>query len=63
MDGRWSRQILDWEPGVKFNRDPGRPRTRWTDSIEQYAGGDWKTVAQDEDLWATLEPGFVQHLS
>ena len=30
-DGRWAKQVLDWQPAG--NRNVGRPVTRWTDSL------------------------------
>ena len=48
-DDRWSKRLLAWQPfGV---RAVGRPCTRWSDCIEQIAGGGWLTQAEDAELW------------
>ena len=57
-DERWSAKVLDWSPAV--GRSRGRPRLRWTDQLEMYAGGDWKAHAEDADRWCLLEEGFVK---
>ena len=56
-DRKWSKIILDWRPASQ--RDRQRPLTRWSDSISNFAGGDWQASALDEGLWASLEEGFV----
>ena len=61
-DNRWCHKVLRWMPQAKYSRDPGRPRTRWSDSIEKMAGGNWMEVASDQNLWASLEDGFVYKL-
>ena len=49
-DDRWSKLLLAWKPqGV---RSAGRPCTRWSDCIEQLAGGGWLSLAEDANLWA-----------
>ena len=60
-DDRWSRRILDWTPHCGNGRGRGRPRTRWSDHLEKYAGGGWKETARDEGLWKILEEGYVLH--
>ena len=60
-DKRWSRLILDWSPYYGMGRSRGHPATRWTDQLEKFAGGEWMDIAADEELWASLEQGFVTH--
>ena len=57
-DGRWSQKALQWKP-IGYGRNPGRPRTRWTDEIDRFAGGDWMQIALDEDQWDLLQDFFV----
>ena len=59
---RRSKQILSWTPTYGSGRFPGRLSTRWSIDLEAVAGGDWETVAQNEDLWRSLEEGFSQSL-
>ena len=48
-DERWSKRMLAWQPhGIRL---VGRPCTRWSDCIEQLAGGGWLTLAEDANLW------------
>ena len=42
-----------------MGRRPGRPCTRWSDSIKAIAGTDWCETARDELLWAALEESYV----
>ena len=58
-DSRWSQRILAWEPAAGEGRGRGRPRMRWSDHLQNYAGGDWQNVASDEVLWSLSEEGFV----
>ena len=58
-DGRWSGKALIWTPVLEGWRAPGRPRLRWSDSIERFAGGGWVNLAKDKELWAILEQGYV----
>ena len=58
QDGRWSHKLLQLEMGG-YTRDPGRPKTRWTDQLERFAGGDWMAVALDEERWDFLTQCFV----
>jgi hypothetical protein len=62
-DHRWSQRILEWKPNFGHGRSRGRPKTRWTDDLEAYAGGAWAEVALNTDLWTCLEDGFVNKLS
>ena len=58
-DDRWSRQVLLWKPNHGLGRAPGHPATRWSDALEQFAGGDWMSLAADKSQWDYLEAGFV----
>ena len=60
-DDRWSRLVLDWQPYSGVGRTQGHPCTRWTDQLENFAGGDWKKHAEDEVSWSIYEDAFVQH--
>ena len=61
VDGRWSTTLLDWRPCIGAGRYPGRPRTRWADSLDKFVGGDWPNIACDAQLWGILEEGYVTH--
>ena len=56
-DKRWSKSLLAWMP-YGFRR-VGRPKTRWADCIEQLAGGDWLSLAEDANLWALSEEAYA----
>ena len=58
-DARWSRQILEFKPDFGCGRSVGRPKRRWADQLEAFAGGDWLTVAADAELWKVAEDVFV----
>ena len=58
-DDRWSKLLLDWKPCDGHGRGRGRPRTRWSSSIETFAGGDWLRLAADESGWNDLEESYV----
>ena len=57
-DNRWSKQVLGWLPNHGHGRLQGRPKTRWMDQLEGFAGGDWVCIAQDIDAWDFFE-GFI----
>ena len=63
VDGRWSAEIISWDPDHGIGRRVGRPLLRWADDIETVAGGKWVEAAQDDKLWAHLEEGYVQRLT
>ncbi|PSN51107.1 hypothetical protein C0J52_07979 [Blattella germanica] len=54
-DERGVRRILEGKPEGK--RPVGRPRMKWENNINHdlgevdYTGDDWKTLAQDRDVW------------
>ena len=58
-DGRFARQVLEYIPNIGFGRGAGRPRLRWADEIENFAGGSWLKIAEDEELWAAAEGLFT----
>jgi hypothetical protein len=58
-DDRWAKLLLNWKPYDGHGRGQGRPRTRWSDSIEDFVGGDWLRIAADECLWNDLEESYV----
>ena len=60
-DGRWSQKLLTWRPNMGFGRSRGRPRTRWSDLLEDYAGGDWMNIALDAKEWTAHEAAFSEH--
>ena len=62
-DDRWSALLLGWQPCGGEGRSQSRPRTRWLDPIEGFAGGGWKETALDASLWCTLEEVVVQRES
>ena len=56
-DNRWSTLVVNWRP--QSGRHPGRPCTRWTDDLEQFAGGSWQELAQSEQEWALTSDIFA----
>ena len=58
-DSRWSQQAAEWKPNGGFGRRRGAPRTRWEDQLVRFAGGDWMSIAQDEDTWGASEEVFA----
>jgi len=58
-DARWSRQILEFKPNCGHGRSAGRPKTRWSDQLEAFAGGDWLALATDADRWEAAEDVFA----
>ena len=60
-DNRWSLRLLGWRLWLRFlaHRRVGRPNLRWDDDIDTCAGGDWRRVAADRQLWEAVAPGFV----
>jgi hypothetical protein len=61
-DSRWSTLSLEWKPHEGHGRSRGRPRTRWSDDLEKYAGGSWPDEALDSELWKALEEGYVRRM-
>jgi hypothetical protein len=57
-DGRWSHEILHWEPlGCRLR---GRPRARWVDQIIEYLqwknldAVEWMTLAANDKTWEAM---------
>ena len=61
-DNRWSNLILDWQPDFGLGCFQGRPKKRWSDDIVAYVGGNWIELANDVNLWSSLEDGYVLRL-
>ena len=59
QDNRWSNLLLNWKPNRGHGRSQGRPCTRWSDSIEEFAGGDWLSIAGDKCRWFELEESYA----
>ena len=59
VDRRWSTHIIFWKPFCGIGRTRGRPKLRWSDDLEHFAGGDWQDVARDRAVWKNLEEGFA----
>lgn len=57
--GRWTTKALAWKPHHGHGRSRGRPRTRYGDDCEKFAGGAWPEVAVNMDLWKDLGAGFA----
>ncbi|CAH2083788.1 unnamed protein product [Euphydryas editha] len=57
-DDRWTSRITKWK-GPYGKRLQGRPHTRWEDEIIKIAGPCWPQVAQDRDVWNSLEEAFT----
>ena len=60
-DGRWSQRLVEWRPFQGHGRSRGHPKTRWADSLEKFAGGDWMTLARDKDTWDAYEHPYGSH--
>jgi len=58
-DNRWSHIILQWRPHHGHGRSPGRPHTRWADQLEEFAGGDWMSLASQKHQWEESEDIFA----
>ena len=53
--------MVNWIPHGGERR-PGRPATRWEDSLDSFAkssGFKWQELARDRDAWDNLESVFV----
>ena len=58
IDGRWSQKLAEWWP-AQGQRSQGRPKTRWADSIEKFAGGYWMSIARDEAQWKAYVEAYI----
>ena len=58
-DSRWSQQAVAWKPNGGIGRARGAPKTRWENQLVTFAGGNWMTLALDEDTWTASEDIFA----
>ena len=64
----WNTAALHWDPTLdhKLNthRRPGRPKTRWTDDLQQHIQRQtqtpWLKTGTRNDIWITTEEKYVQ---
>ena len=63
-DDRWTREVLVWAASGKRRR--GRPKTRWTDQLNNFFQRElqatnefWMGLASEEASWASLENDYV----
>ena len=68
-DGRWNKAINDWQP--YHARPRGRPRTRWSDTLNAFMAlesstkhnpMDWTKKAKNEKEWQALGPRFEEEM-
>ncbi|KAL0881844.1 hypothetical protein ABMA27_001620 [Loxostege sticticalis] len=59
MDKRWTMETTRWK-GPSGKRSVGRPKRRWADDLDYFAGKDWMTLARNRELWMDLEEAFTQ---
>jgi hypothetical protein len=59
MDGRWTREILEWYPRG-CERKQGRPSKRWADELRRMCEVNWMQIAQDRQEWKSMGEGFIQ---
>ena len=60
-DGRWTTRMVNWIPHGG-ERGPGRPATRWEDSLDSFAksrGFKWQEVARDRRAWDSWTAAFA----
>ena len=62
-DSKGSHLVSDWKLNLGHGRSGGHPRTRWSDQIENFAGGGWMTVAAHPDQWDLAEDLFATYAS
>ena len=72
-DGRWSQQLLLWEPGRRDNhhtRSQGRPKKRWTDDINKFWVSEFGLqhntfydIAVNWETWANHEQANVDFMT
>ena len=65
---KWSHKLLVWMPECEkgAKRYQGRPARRWEDCFCEYLRGrstatTWCQIAQNQELWSSLEDGFARH--
>ena len=63
---RWTDKIIAWS--VPCVRPQGRPKTRWSDSVNAFLSSligshhtddDWRDVAKDAGRWAALTDAYI----
>ena len=59
---RWPQEMVLY--GNSSSRAQARPKKRWTDDVQSYLSDlqitqPWQELAQMQDIWADLEPGFL----
>jgi hypothetical protein len=59
MDGRWTREILEWYPRG-CERKQGRPSGRWADELRRMSGVEWLQISQDRQEWKRIGEAFIQ---
>ena len=66
-DNRWSTKLLMWIPDAG-KRGVGRPKTRWSDCLQDYVkaayqddAAIWTDIAQDRDTWHHLAEDFISN--
>ena len=60
-DGRWTTRMVNWIPHGG-ERGPGRPPTRWEDSLDSFAksrGFKWQDVAREHRAWYIWKSDLV----
>ena len=57
-DNRWTHRATFWQD-TTFKRGRGRPKQRWVDDIQKFAGRDWKETAQSRGVWASMGEAFA----
>ena len=69
-DGRWSHEVLHWDPIGQ--RPKGRPRARWTDQLTSFlkrklgrdiGAYDWIELAKNSKIWKDLREEFCNFQS
>ena len=49
-DNRWTNRVTEWTPR-EWTRRPGRPKTRWRDSLIRHLGPECPRIARARLLW------------
>lgn len=55
----YTKKIYDFIICVTYRRRM-RPRRRWRDDLEVYAGHTWHEIAKDREVWQEKEEAFAQ---
>ncbi len=56
---RWEKTVLNWVP-YDQKRKKGRPKTRWVDEINKYAGVLWQRDAWFRECWKKVGEAYAQ---